>query len=189
MKRKYSVKKILLIAIGVFLAGKVAHDAWYGWTHAGEVIEAAAGVTHDPKPQAPAPAPATTAKPVDVSVYIAPEAEDWPKSAGLTEGAIKAAAQRVVVDHHIDCISENAVLEGSDDWLSIGLTRSSADAPVAIEMSVRNGASANHQLIRWQAQKPLSSPNDVLPAIESLATDLAAANASPAYRKGRMSGE
>lgn len=188
MKRKYSVKKILLIAIGVFLAGKVVHDAWYGWTHAGEVIEAAAGVTHDPKPM-PTPTATPTAKPVDISAYIAPEAEDWLKSAGLTEDAIKAAAHRAVVDHHIDCIAENAVLEGSDDWLSIGLTRSSADAPVAIEMSVRNGASANHQLIRWQAQKPLSSANDVLPAIDSLATDLAAVYGSPAYRQGRMSGE
>jgi hypothetical protein len=55
-------------------------------------------------------------------------------------------------------------------------------------MAVVNGASANHQLIRWQAQKPLPSANDVLPAIESLTADLAVYG-SPAYRRGHMSDE
>jgi hypothetical protein len=54
---------------------------------------------------------------------------------------------------------------------------------------VRNGTSANNQLIRWQetnAIKTTNRPDETLAAIDSLLNNLGADFNSPEYKTGRM---
>jgi hypothetical protein len=49
--RKRSVKRVVLIAVGVAIAGKVGYDAVWGWDHAAEIIQSAGAspTTSSPK--------------------------------------------------------------------------------------------------------------------------------------------
>jgi hypothetical protein len=61
--------------------------------------------------------------------------------------------------------------------------------PLFVEISVRDGASANNQLIRWQERngvKTTNRPDEVLGAIISMLNNLGADFNSPEYKTGRM---
>jgi hypothetical protein len=56
--RKRSIKRIVLIAIGLVIAGKVGYDFLWGWNHAGELIRAASATQPVGNSSSGAPVPA-----------------------------------------------------------------------------------------------------------------------------------
>jgi hypothetical protein len=188
-----SAKRWVLIGLGVigalFLA-TIAVGLFVG--HAKETD--AASVSKTPNVSTPAKQAVAPIKTPDVQVYSDPSTADIMRSTGLTDEGVRNAVLKSVVDHHISIVAENAVFEDADDWVSVRLSADASasppDAPLIIEMSVRNGPSVNNQLIRWEGRKTVrvaeSSSGDVLGAFEALVTDLAVAYNTPAYRQGTM---
>jgi hypothetical protein len=129
----------------------------------------------------------------DVQVYVAPDTESVVQSTGLNKAAIKEAVEKGLAAHRIGSIADNAVIEREADWVSVrfstGVAAILPDTPLSIEISVRNGTSANNQLIRWQetnAIKTTNRPDETLAAIDSLLNNLGADFNSPEYKTGRM---
>ncbi len=128
----------------------------------------------------------------DVQVYIAPDATSAIESARLTEGAIKDAVLNGLSNRHIVCISDNAVDQAMDDWVSVRFSTAVSTIlpmrPLSVEISVRNGASAAFQLIRWEGNAAVetSSSKSVLDGVDLLLNNLRNAFGTAAYKKGRM---
>ena len=132
----------------------------------------------------------TTPSAPDVQVYISPSAESLVKAAGLTEAALKTAVQQGLAKRRIVSIPDNAVINGLEDWASVRFSDlpSEGGSKLNIEFSVRNGASANNQLIRWQASNTvegLGDPSDIPTILEKQMDNLQAAFNSPQYKKGQ----
>lgn len=138
-----------------------------------------------PLPQTSPPVEPSAVHAMEVQAFIAPEV----RISGLEAPVLQEAAQQGLRKRRIEPIADNKVLDGPEDWFSIRIFPAPAETTrLTLEMSVRNGASANNQIVRWENSRMLDAAatgQEVLAALDALLDDLAAAYNSDEYRAGK----
>lgn len=172
--------------VGVLVFGVI----YIGGAKSGNAAEPTAKTQTTPALASNPDSPTASTEVLDVSVDISPEARDWLESIALTEGPIKNLVQQGLANRRIVSIPDNAVVEGLGDSAYVQFSEEPAEggSKIHVELSVRNGASANNRFVRWQETatiEALGDPMDLPKTLNKLMDDLQAAFNSPAYKTGR----